>query len=762
MNDITAAGREPYEATPSTRVKSTNAQGKGKNAVEDTATPSPPSKRNSLFGDLDDSPAPVVSKKQKSPSKKHVISPLRNQSGDEPVHGSLFNCSVNEPSDDLTSPKFDPSLFDIGAYRSSHPKCKDSLLFSLLVEVLGRAEEAFCSGIGSRRFLSVLLSNFFRVLLYHMPSDLIPSIYILQNRIAPEYEDHDIGVGESLLLKALSEAYSKLETDIKSSTFLSNSLTAVLKQHEDLGIVASLNSCTNQTLVKMPDLTIASVLEQIRSLATPVGKNAKNKKKDIIKRMLTCADRNAAKYIVRTLQEKLRVGVNSHTIFICLADAAYLTKSAKGDEPAIGDIRTSDITCDYTIDDMEKAVKTAICFCPSIEKVVGHLLEGADAATLLEHCKITPGIPVRPMLAKAVNKTSEIIAAIGGDGVEFTCEYKYDGERVQVHYLSDQSVRLFSRNMENLCQKYPDVIENFKKCVHSNVKNLIIDCEVVGYDKSSGKILTFQQLSTRKRKYVDVENIEIPVRIYPFDILYLNDESLTSLSLKERRKHLKSVLDVKDNILQWAESRDMKTLDDVDDFLRSAVSDSCEGLMIKTMGQLSTYEPQKRSVNWIKFKKDYIEGLADSVDLVPIGAFFGKGKRTSVYGSYLLAIYDPIQQVYQSVCKTGTGFSDEVLKSLHAELHRFIITNKDPNYQLSDKMIPDVWFKPVKVWECRAADLSLSPVHTGATNLLDNAKGIGLRFPRYVRSRDDKDPIDATTSQQILEMYQAQFDKGNV
>lgn len=731
-----------------------------------TDTPGGLSGTDDLFGSQDDDAKSVASSVMgsqgtvegespvvgKSP-KKYKVSPLRTVAADEPAVGSLFNTQVKEGDQtaDIMSAKFDPSLFDVSPYIAKYPppQEKDSFLFSFLVEILQKVDDAFKSGLGSRKYVFTLLSNFFRVLIYHKPSDVVPAVYIILNRISAEYEGEEIGVGDSMLVKAMAESYGKSEKAVKE----------MVTKHEDLGIVASLSSCTSQTIVKLPDLTIIGVLNHFKSIAAETGKASMNRKRELIKRLLIAAKKTEAKYIIRCLQQKLRIGVNSVTLVHSIADATYLTKAAKDGQPAIGDIRVSGIKPVNTFDEIEKAVKTATTHLPCIETVIIHLLDGDNCEELLEHCKIRPGIPVRPMLAKAVNKTADIMQAIGGENTMFTCEYKYDGERVQIHMLKDRSVKLFSRNMENVCQKYPDVMENFLTCVRPEVTDCIIDCEVVAYDPENGKIMTFQQLSTRKRKLVTVKDISIPVCMYVFDILYRNGEPLVTRSLAERRTALEATVTVKHNILSFACRKDMNSLDELDDFLRQALSDSCEGLMIKSLGRDATYEPQKRTNNWLKFKKDYIDGMGDSFDLVPIAGFLGKGKRTSVYGSYLLAVYDPVREVYQSVCKTGSGFNDQTLKDLYEDLQEHITAHKPPVYEVSSKLEPDVWFNPVKVWECKAADLSISPIYTAGQEITPSQKGIGLRFPRFIRMREDKNPTDATTSQQIYEMYRSQFNK---
>ncbi|EAN31294.1 DNA ligase I ATP-dependent (dnl1) family protein [Theileria parva strain Muguga] len=701
---------------------------------------------------------------------------LKKEFDDEPAVGSLFNIYIKkcDSNDDITSSRFDPALFDITPYFPSTMcgKPNNSILFSLVSSVLQKSDDIFCTGKGSRKSVLTLLANFYRVLIYYNPPDVIPVTYLLLNRICPEYENIEIGVGDSLIIKSMSEAYSKSEKNIKSN----DNNNVVLKKYEDLGLVAAASSCTSQLLFKLPENTISGVFNHFRSIAAVTGKNSNNHKKEIIKKLLITAKKVESKYIIRSLQQRLRIGIGLNTIFQCIADAFYLTRpgtvnpvkvgenTGKALTKPIGDVRTEDTPPKYTIEDMEFSVKTAITMLPNIEKVVGHLLDNDNSEQLVEHCKITPGIPVRPMLAKPVNDQAEILQALGGDNVTFTCEYKYDGERVQIHLLKDKSIKLFSRNMENLMEKYPDVVEHFKKSIKPDLEECIIDCEVVPVDDEN-KILSFQSLSTRKRKDVNPNNVSVRVCLFLFDILYLNGESLVTEPLSKRREHLYNCVNTVPGTVVFAENRNFQSIEHIDDFLKSALQGlrygaySCEGLMIKTLDDKATYEPQARSNKWIKYKKDYITGLADSVDLVPIGAFFGKGKRISVFGSYLLAVYDPMQEVYQALCKTGTGFTDQALKDLHDSLQKDITKTKPSFYDVSEKMEPDVWFLPKKVWECKAADLSLSPVYTAANRLNANEKGIGLRFPRFLRVREDKKPEEATTSDQIFDMYMNQFNK---
>jgi len=340
------------------------------------------------------------------------------------------------------------------------------------------------------------------------------------------------------------------------------------------------------------------------------------------------------------------------------------------------------------------------------------------------------------------------------EGVEFTCEFKYDGERAQIHLLENGTVNIYSRNSENNTEKYPDLAKAVPLTINpgKEVKSFILDSEAVAYDVKKQKLLPFQILSTRSRKAVDVDEIKVQVIICAFDLLYLNGKSLLETPLKERRRLLKEHFVQVEDKFTFATSFDGKDAEDIGTFLNKAVEGNCEGLMVKTLED--TYQPARRSLNWLKLKKDYMNNLADSLDLVPIGAFYGKGKRTGVYGAYILASYDENEGEFQSITKIGTGFSDQALKE-HTEFFEKNIASEKPQSYVCD-MIPDVWFNPVQVWEVRAADLSISPVHKAAIGKIDNSKGIALRFPRFLRIRDDKTPEMATNASQVADMYKDQ------
>ena len=329
----------------------------------------------------------------------------------------------------------------------------------------------------------------------------------------------------------------------------------------------------------------------------------------------------------------------------------------------------------------------------------------------------------------------------------------------QVHLLEDGTVKIFSRNSLDDTHKFKEVVDDFKSWTADGVTSCVIDSECVAYDLEKKSILPFQDLSKRKKKLAEGEKQTVTVALFAFDLLYLNGESLIKQTLRERRDKLHKYIKHVEGKMHFAIYTDGKEEEEIQKYLDESIAANTEGLMVKSLdGAGSSYEPSNRSQNWLKIKKDYVDGLTDSFDLVPIGAFHGKGKRTGVYGGYLLACYDEDEEVYQSICKIGTGFSDEALKTLTEQLKPHIISEPPGYFSVGEgpNVTPDVWFEPTTVWEVMAADLSISPTHKAAAGLVDDVKGISLRFPRYMRTRDDKEPDKCTNAEQVAEMYRNQ------
>ena len=590
--------------------------------------------------------------------------------------------------------------------------------------------------------IAEMLTNAFRTVIVTNPDDLLAAVYLASNTIAPQHEGVDLGIGDATLVKILAEATGRKESAIRAD----------YKEQGDLGIVASMSRSTQKTMFAPPKLTMSGVLKEFRAIATTEGNKSVDAKKAKIKKLLVAARECEAGYIVRSLQGKLRIGLAQQTVNQALIHAVVLQSDAaaeaakEGGNGAVADLlgRGADI------------LKQAFSECPSYDEVVPALLMDGGVDELHTRCHFRPGVPVKPMLAKPTCGVSEVLQRFSD--VEFTCEYKYDGERAQIHLLEDGTVKIFSRNQEDNTPKFPDVIRRLPSYLKEGVKSVVIDGEAVAYDRENHKILPFQILSTRGRKNIDEADIKVNVCIYAFDCLYLNGETLLQKSLTERREAMYGAFNEVPDEFYFCTAKISRDVEELQVFLEDSITDNTEGLIVKTMD--ATYEPSKRSLNWLKLKKDYLEGCGDSLDLVPIGAFHGRGKRTGVYGAYLLACYDEETEELQSICKIGTGFSDEILVELTEGLKPTVIDQPRSYFKYdSTAMKCDVWFDPSQVWEVKAADLSISPVHQAGHGLVDPVKGIALRFPRFLRKREDKGVEQATNSEQVADFYNAQATK---
>lgn len=617
----------------------------------------------------------------------------------------------------------------------------DKFPYSKITKMLEKIEHE-----SSRLQMTAQVSNFFLEALekYGLPDKLVTIVYLFINRLGPDYEpDLELGLGEFILIKAISSCYGRALAQIKKDYDATG----------DLGLVAQKSRSGQPPMFKPPPLDIDSVFENLTKIAKTTGKDSQGKKINIINKMLAACDLNSfeAKFLIRSLEGKLRIGLAEKTVIVALAQA-FLNYESKGKRVSPN-----------TLADAENIMKEAFSRIPNYEVIIRKSFEHG-VMNLLDHCSLTPGIPLKPMLAKPTKSVGEVLDRFQGE--DFTCEYKYDGERAQVHLLEDGTVRIYSRNSEDMSQRYPDLIaitKDFIKKTDDNLtsdtpKSLILDCEAVAWDREAKKILLFQTLSTRKRKDVSEADIKVHICLFAFDLLYHNGVSLITKSLSERRQVLFDNFQTIEGKFQFANHVNSSNTDELQAYLEQSVKDSCEGLMVKMLhGPESYYEPSKRSRNWLKLKKDYLDGVGDSLDLVVVGAYRGRGKRTGGYGGFLLACYNDDTGEYETACKIGTGFSEEVLASLSTKLKSTEIEKPKAYYTYdttTSSALPDVWFEPTTVFEVLVADLQLSPVYKAAHS--EYGKGISMRFPRLLRVRDDKGVEDATTSTQVAEFYESQ------
>ncbi|KAL8655753.1 MAG: hypothetical protein Q9210_000679, partial [Variospora velana] len=630
-----------------------------------------------------------------------------------------------------------------------------------------------------RLIISSHCSLFLRQVLRLTPQDLLPTVQLMINKLAADYAGIELGIGESLIMKAIGETTGRSLQIIKHDQ----------AEIGDLGLVAAKSRSSQPTMFKPKALTVRGVLDGLMGIATISGDGSQGRKVAGIKKLLSAADvalagkgskgvditkdkggASETKFIVRFLEGKLRLGLAEKTVLVALAHAMVIHET---------EIKGKKLPSSEYLAKGEAILKTVYSELPSYEVIVPAMLE-YGIFHLRENCKLQPGIPLKPMLAKPTKSITEVLDRF--EGKNFTCEYKYDGERAQIHYVAEDSPQqyrstlpttmkvkglsaIFSRNSEDLSKKYPDILAKLDTWIRKETKSFVLDCETVAWDVEEKKVLPFQQLMTRKRKDVKVEDVKVKVCVFAFDMLFYNGEAVVEKSLRERRELLQEAFLPVQGEFAFAQYGNTSDLEEIQILLDESVKASCEGLMVKMLDtNESGYEPSKRSRNWLKVKKDYLTGIGDSLDLVVLGAYYGKGKRTSVYGAFLLACYNSSTQVYESVCNIGTGFSEAILEELHCMLSELKIEKPKPFYSHSSvpKDQPDVWFEPRVVWEVKAADLTLSPRYkAGAESLADaSGKGISLRFPRFLKVREDKKPDQATESRMVVDMYKKQESVG--
>ncbi|OIR58482.1 MAG: DNA ligase 1 [Amphiamblys sp. WSBS2006] len=597
------------------------------------------------------------------------------------------------------------------------PAAQNTLMFSSMCDVLDEIEKTT-----KRLSIIDMLSAFFRQTLEETPQQLVQVIHLLLNEVGPVHENLPLGIGEAMLVSAVSQTSGRRPQAIR----------AELRKAGDLGTVAQREKNSQSTMVRPKRLSVNSVFQKLREVSTVKGANATKKKTDILRFLLVSCVGSETKFLVRLLQGKLRVGLAEKSLLAALANAlADLQKTDR--EEAVG------------------VVRDVFCIAPLYEEILEKALEHG-VRNLRAFITLRPGVPLKPMLAFPAKSVSEVLQRTKTE--PFCCEYKYDGERAQIH-ITGGDVAIYSRNMENTTERYFDLKEKIRKCFRG--QEAVIDAEVVAWSREKNKALPFQVLSTRKRKAVAGSEIKVDVCVFVFDILYLDGVSLVAQPLRKRREKLRASIIQENPHLQLVSavdcSGDEKT---VEAFMEEALENGSEGLMVKLLDAGSTYEPSQRSRSWLKLKKDYIDGAADSLDLVVIGAYYGKGKRTGVFGGYLLACYSPDEEEYQPICKLGTGFSEADLEEHTRRLSELLTETQPAYYRTTDTVRPDVWLVPKEVWEVKAADYTLSPVYTAAYGLVDSERGVSLRFPRFLRKREDKGPEDASDAGLIADLYTQQ------
>ena len=576
------------------------------------------------------------------------------------------------------------------------------MLYSDLADTFDRLEST-----GSRLEMTSILADFLRTA---DKSELRSIVYLSQGKLHPDFVPGVLGMADRLVMKAIAKASGNPEDKVEKLTV----------ETGDLGQVAeTLISKKKQMALFSEELTVARVVKGLATIEGAEGKDSQDIKQKTLAGLLHDSNPVEARYLCRTVTGRMRVGAADMTILDALAEAF----ASKEDRPTIE--RAFNVTCDIGL----------------VAETIAN--GGMDAVRAIG---VKVGSPVKVMLAERLPSIAEVVEKMGG---RCAMEYKYDGIRVQAHIGKD-SVRLYSRRLEDLTSNFPDIAESLRaRCRHGEA---IIEGECVAIDPETGFMLPFQNVTHRRKKHgMDEAVKEVPVRIFMFDMLFADGEDWTSRPYLERREALESGFEIGDNV-QMTTMRIVESPEDGEDFFSNAIGARCEGIMAKSIAPDSVYRAGSRGFLWIKYKKDYQQALTDSFDLTVVGAFYGMGKRAGRYGALLMAAYDNETGMFPTVCKLGTGFDDAFLDYMPTLLDGTLSETKPGS--VDAEMIPDVWFEPSVVLEVVAAEITLSPIHTAAKDVLKEGAGLGIRFPRFTgRVRDDKTPEQCTTVTEIVEMY---------
>ncbi len=568
-------------------------------------------------------------------------------------------------------------------------------------------------GISGRNEMTQVLAE----LLGRTPIGELPSlVYMTQGKLRPDYEGVELGLAEKLALRAVSTA-SGASPEKVYSTYV---------KHGDIGTAAEeLLQKKGQGTLFSEGLTLKRVYDALLKIARQSGSGSIELKLRELASLLNDATPSEAKFIMRTVTGELRLGVADYTVLDAAATAFLGGKQARS------------------------AIERAYNVHPDLGFVVQAVASKGQEG--IEEITVEIGIPIRPMLAERLNSAQAIVKKMGDKSV--VAEYKLDGERLQIH-KDGKEVKLFSRRLEVITGHYPDAVALVAKYVAA--RRAILEAEVVAVNQDTGEYLPFQELMHRRRKHgVDQAMADYPVALNFFDILFAGSTDLTGKPYKFRRKKLEELVreTERTRLVPAFTTSDPSRMED---FLEEAIANGCEGLVAKDPD--STYRAGAREFAWIKLKREYRSELTDTIDLVVIGAFHGKGRRAGTYGTYLLAAYDDKRKVHTSIAKIGTGFSDADLERIPNLLKPYESHVKPPGVE--SKMDPDIWFRPHMVMETIASELTLSPIHTAAMGRIRPGAGISLRFPKFTgKVRDDKGPEDATTEEEIVSMYNRQLKK---
>lgn len=553
-------------------------------------------------------------------------------------------------------------------------------------------------GTSLRHVIVQVLANLFR----RGASDVDVLVYLLQGRLGPLYASPDLGVDERRIIAAIGEAANVAPRAIEQR----------YQSLGDLGLVAA------ELLPPVSDgLTVRAVFQTLLQIASVTGPTSATEKVALLCDLLRRLGGPDARYVVRIADGKLRLGVGDATILDALSVASAGDRS------------------------LRSSLERAYNYSSDLGLVARTLLTRGPAS--LAEIHPTPGRPVRSALAERLPSADAVVRTLG----RVILEPKYDGLRLQAQKDGDQ-VWLFTRNLENVTDAFPEVVAAVRSQVRSS--QVVLDGEAAGYDPRTSSYLSFQQTMRRRRKHGVAEMAErYPLRYFVFDVLSINSQDQTVLPQVERSRRLREIIaatpDATIQVAPQTVTDDPATIDNV---VTEMVNRGLEGAMAKRLD--APYSAGTRQFAWVKLKREYREAVADTFDVVVVGYDRGHGKRARLgIGSLLGAVYDSSTDRFRTITKVGSGLTDAEWVRLREMLDAVAISHIPK--RVDSTVTPDVWVTPQYVVEVVAAEITRSPNYT--CGKVGRAPGYSLRFPRVIRFRFDRGAEDATTEQEVLELY---------
>ncbi|PIN90527.1 DNA ligase [Candidatus Pacearchaeota archaeon CG10_big_fil_rev_8_21_14_0_10_34_76] len=521
-------------------------------------------------------------------------------------------------------------------------------------------------------------------------------IYLLRGRVLPDYDEREFGISTQLAIKAIARAAAV------------DSKEVVKKFHKvgDLGdVAAELIGKKRQSTLFSKELDVARVFDNLRKIVDITGNGAVDRKLSYVIELLSSAAGDGSVYIIRTLLNDLRVGV---------ADAI---------------LRDGIVVAFFGEDrEMRDKVEETYDKVNDFAEVFAMASKGKKG---LDSVRIVPGRPLKVMLPVKVTEIDEAFR-ICGDKV--AVEHKYDGFRVLINKDSRGNVSLFTRRLDNVTNQFPDVVKIVKERIHGN--DFILDSEVVGYDPEKMRYRPFEAISQRIRRKHEIERLmkKLPVEINVFDVIYLNGESKIDMPFIERRKVIEKIVNHEPWKIRLSKQIITSDKKEVLKFYKEALKIGEEGVMVKRLD--SPYRPGRRVGYIVKMKPE-----AKDLDLVIVGAEYGRGKRAGGLTSFILACRKNAgSRELVEVGKASSGLKEKegsdgtTYKEINDILQPLIIKEEKGYVQVKPNVVVSVTYQNVQP----------SPTYNS---------GYAMRFPRITHYRPERGKHDIATLDDIKKEF---------